>query len=395
MFKILLTYHQVDHTFLEGVYTFGQQDRARDLCLTYCNANDTLRTLPSEVLCLEKQGRSGREIHMSYLIRSVEWTGMDIWSWRSRPTAVYHSFDVLTGRSFWVNIKGDATFYRRLMEGRSPCPVTEAPGFIGAHSTKSAVLTAFQTSLATHLLYLSWCDENWREFINQFESKISELTEKARTSPVDDHLPEGGPDLVTFPRSTRQHDRAATHVTRTWNTRSSSTKMSYKDTWIKLKHAVRRPQVRDYPRIANEPLPMYLTADDRRRLENDLHAVTQPDPKEILDKFRFGDVQTLHELDDRIQTSVLTIKLDCETLYEIHDYYEMCKPALQDVGLEGHDEIVDQFLMEVNNIIRRLKTHQTQLEYLASKIRGGVSLVSSIDLFFPFRLILPSTDVDM
>lgn len=108
------------------------------------------------------------------------------------------------------------------------------------------------------------------------------------------------------------------------------------------------------------------------------------DPKEILDSFRIGEVQTLHELDDRIQIAILTIKLDCETLGEIHKYYDVLRSTLQRLGLDAHEMNIDRFLSELDNITQRLRNHRTQLEYLEYKIRRGVSLVRLYIFALPF-----------
>lgn len=375
MFKYLLSFHQVEESFLDSVYTFGEQNEAQDLCLTSFKVTDTLASPASDIVSLSIQQRSGREIRMSYLLRSVERTSPQpsVWSWRIRPTAVYHSFDILTGRSFRISIKGDGLFYRRITLGHESLQSrTRSAG----HSGISTPGQGLQISLATHLLYLSWCDENWREYINYFESEIFGLVQKARLSPIDDHLGEGGPQLTTFPKSVR-HDSKLSKGHQRWDLLLSRAKGSWHTTCAKLKQSLRPHPIDDWPNNEAPPHDLLDTAQKEQIKQMSARTTMQTDPREILDKFRLGDVQLLHELNDRIGKAILTIKLDCETTREIKNYYGGLKTRLRGFGLGEHDGIIEDFVSEVNIITRMLTTHQTQLEYMEGNIQQTIALVSN------------------
>jgi hypothetical protein len=53
-------------------------------------------------------GRSGRDFHMCYNLKSVErYPSASHWLWSIRQMAVYHSFDVETGKTFWIVLKAN------------------------------------------------------------------------------------------------------------------------------------------------------------------------------------------------------------------------------------------------------------------------------------------------
>src|SRR5262245_15322370 len=112
MLKSLFTYHQVEPSFLDFVYTFGGQESQMDLCLMNFQSSDTLSVRKDDLIRIPELGRSGREVCVSYLLRSVERDPQPSkrWKWNLRQSAVYHSFDFESGQSFWFTIKANDLF---------------------------------------------------------------------------------------------------------------------------------------------------------------------------------------------------------------------------------------------------------------------------------------------
>ena len=95
----MCTYQQVDAPFFEAAQAFGEQDERKDLCLANLNVAHTLYSPKEGLVELPELGCSGRKIRICYLIRSVEAKEDRAWPWQLRQAAVYHWFDVETGRS--------------------------------------------------------------------------------------------------------------------------------------------------------------------------------------------------------------------------------------------------------------------------------------------------------
>ncbi|KUI68103.1 hypothetical protein VM1G_03663 [Cytospora mali] len=122
-----------------------------------------------EILWLPQRGLSGRELHVSYLLRSVarEDSNQKVSNWSILPTAVYHSFDLRTGRSFWLTTKYDDLFSRRATGMRDSTMDREK-----GPTRNGKIPACLRAALATHLVYLAWSGENWREFTNDHELLI-------------------------------------------------------------------------------------------------------------------------------------------------------------------------------------------------------------------------------
>ncbi|PSN67391.1 hypothetical protein BS50DRAFT_634765 [Corynespora cassiicola Philippines] len=186
MFNFLLSYHQVPHHFLDFVFPFGRQVEARDFHFSGLREDFCLDSTHYGTE-LEELGRSGREIRFSYNLRSVEChestekdprkppEAQQVLDWSIRQTAIYHSFDVETGRSFWINIKGNSVLEERIKDADEQ----------SSSSCARSRSETFRKSLATHLLFCDWSGENWRWYINDLEEKFEHITRDVLATQVD------------------------------------------------------------------------------------------------------------------------------------------------------------------------------------------------------------------
>ncbi|KAK0712016.1 hypothetical protein B0H67DRAFT_542053 [Lasiosphaeris hirsuta] len=354
MFKTIATNHQVDASFLDAVSTFGDQEEPKDLCLMNISSTHTLKTPQDKLVAIPELGRSGREIQVSYLLRSVETKENRDWPWQIRQAAVHHSFDVETGRSFWFTIKGNDLFSTRIKQSSSHLDI---PSSASLDERENSV-TYFRASLATHLVYLSWCDESWRQYINQVESGTRGILDSARKSPIDDDLKEKTGKLATYPESLRQSRSS------TMRPRSRSNTDPFGPN-VDVEMAIPKQSMTGGPQV----------------LENSSSTEELIDTREVLDKFRFRDVQTLHTFSDRIRRAILTLKLNISVLHELHKFYESLGTsdiaAFQNIKAACKDDLTD-FLAEVQSISKNLGTWQSQLECLASMLTEGITLYDGI-----------------
>ena len=170
MFTCALTHHQVMPNFTDFVFPFGHQLYAEDFHFSGFR-EDTRLLISDGGLQIPELGRSGREVRMCYSLKSVEpHSSKKKWPWSVRQTALYHSFDVVTGKAFWIVIKGSNLIRDRLREATSPN--SESNELKAFESTASS----FASTLAMHLVLCDWCDEDWRWYLTFLESRLQDLT---------------------------------------------------------------------------------------------------------------------------------------------------------------------------------------------------------------------------
>ncbi|KAM3071949.1 hypothetical protein ACMFMG_008417 [Clarireedia jacksonii] len=167
MLMFVFTYHQVMPEFLDFIFPFGKPLYTQDFHFSGFRHEERLSE-DDRGLNLSHLGRSGQDLRMCYSLKSVEPSkGQTNWPWSIRHTAIYHSFDAATGRSFWTFIKGDLLIKKRIEEASMSTRQTST----GSFETLSLALSS---SLATHLVIFEWCREHWRWYINFLEHTLEE-----------------------------------------------------------------------------------------------------------------------------------------------------------------------------------------------------------------------------
>jgi hypothetical protein len=178
MFVFLFSYHQVIPSFLDFLFPFGKQIYARDAHFSGLREDSRFdkRSSPNDT-GLSGLGRSGADLRLCYNLRSVERsaTGQPGLQWSIRQAAVYHEFDIETGRALWIFVKGNKMIKQRMEEFSTLSSSTK----LSTHSE------AFAASLAPHLLLCDWAGENWRWYINDLEEELQKLTRDVLAAQVD------------------------------------------------------------------------------------------------------------------------------------------------------------------------------------------------------------------
>ncbi|KAF4902207.1 hypothetical protein CGCFRS4_v002372 [Colletotrichum fructicola] len=345
MLKLVGSYHQIDPSFLESVHTFGAQDDPIDCGLAHFRASDSLQCSKRDQIELKRLGRSGRNLQLSYLLRSVEYSdsgSTGVWGWQIRQAANYHSFDVNTGRSFWLTIKGNDLFEKRI---KDTCHLLDIPSET-AQLDKVDVSPYLKASLDTHVVYLSWCDENWRSFINDVEAAVRKIVDPVNGALVDDHIDRSSPG------------EAPPMLSRMLNSTSSTL-----GSWLKReKNPVSDPE-------KGNPAP--------EQSQNLSFISSTLDPHGTLDRFRFRDLQSLHKHADVVQKTSLVLELNIGVLRDIDDYYKyLAATEFQDTPQAK--AIIEEFLREVSAISRRLETRMKQLRSLNAYLDQGMALYEKV-----------------
>ena len=167
MFSFLCTVYQVTPSFLDFVFPFGLREEAQDFY--FSGLREESRLASYDKACpIPSLDRSGRDLRFCYNLRSVESTrSQSKLPWSVRQCAVYHTFDVESGRMLWIVAKGNKEIMKRVTEASQRSTQSGNP--------LTSRTDAFAASLETHLLLCNWSGENWRWYINDLEDQLSDL----------------------------------------------------------------------------------------------------------------------------------------------------------------------------------------------------------------------------
>jgi len=158
--------------FLDFVFPFGHQLYPEDFYFSGFREDSRLYA-SDKGLQIPDLGRSGKDIRMCYSLKSVEPYKKESWPWAVRQTALYHSFDLVTGKTFCAIVKGS-----QLMKDRIEELISEFPNPQDGLDTDSihSISGSFSLTLETHLVLGDWCSENWRWYLVFLEKRLQMLT---------------------------------------------------------------------------------------------------------------------------------------------------------------------------------------------------------------------------
>lgn len=371
MFQYLCSYHQIPPSFLDNVFSFKDTLHDYDCSLASFVDENTLLDRPQHVLSLPELGRSGREIRHSFLLRSVEFSdSMEDRSFSIRQLAVYHCFDVVTGRTTWITLKQN-----ELVEDR----ITEQINNLRASRPEALenVYEAFSATLDVHEIILDWCDENWRWFVNEIEVDSRDATKKARMVAVDGKS--AGQDFIKLVNqrtsNLQQPSRRVTlaEAVKSWKPLSNWEKTKQSDveedqkatSWTPLRNwrRTRQPDVEE---------------GQAETLEEERKA------RELMEKteeFHLSGLQSLQCLMERIEEAILVLELNGKAVRKMREHYgDLAKGyrVKEMKGIRKHcgNDLL-RFLNRVSAVENNMATRKAQLESRLSLVREGKNMVSS------------------
>ncbi|KAL2673948.1 hypothetical protein Neosp_012394 [[Neocosmospora] mangrovei] len=361
-FSYLCCFHQVDPSFLDYVFSFGSTEEPLDYHMTGLNCNDTLDVAADRLLDIPKLGRSGCEFRMQYLLRSLE-RGSQLGNTTGniRQMAVYHTFDLVTGKALWINLKANG-----LMESRLKEATTEFPAL--GPKAMDTLAGSFAATLAAHMVHLEWCDEDWRECINEIEGEIRKVLIKAQTARVDSQ-PKGPKPAWT---------RASTMHTSKTSTGGFSEKMlSASPSWKRKILETVRPLNED-----GEADDGALSIRSLSRLlrETGKDDINQIDRLAVLDTFSFQEVQQLHYFGELLENFRLVMDLNDQTLHAIAENYQDLwdRAGFPEEIKKGCDKEMASFLRQIRSIRRNLQIRISQVKSMMAWLREGKALFDGI-----------------
>lgn len=169
--------------FVDFMLAFGISEHSKDFLYSGFRSEMYLSNDNNRLL-LPELGRSGREIRLCHILRSVERVdsfggSQQLWPWVLRPTVTYHSFDVETKKSVWMVVKANDLIRDRI---RRSCEASD----LYQPCSDTTFDRSFESTLQTHLVICAWAGENWRWYINFIEERIQDLTREALVEQAED-----------------------------------------------------------------------------------------------------------------------------------------------------------------------------------------------------------------
>jgi hypothetical protein len=338
--------------FLDFLFCFGRLQDAQDFHFSGFR-HETHLIGAERALNITKLGRSGRDIHMCYNLKSVErYPSQPHWPWSIRQMAVYHSCDVETGNSFWIILKGNQVMKQRVESATRNSAHSEISSFDG-------IGQAFASSLATQLLLCDWCVENWRWYINFLEETLREATRRASIKIF--KLPDPVPG-IDF--------QAVTHRTLSGRTLSPDSVPLQ----VPLSPSLQTftpPQPRQIPQ-PQPPLPSSL-----------------PKALSDQDEFSFSDLQHVQYIEDKANELLLILDANTHVLTELSKYYQsIVSPGnLPDELLSTSKPANARFERRIASVCNDLQMQHSRAKTLLKLLADRKSLVSPPYTFAMLQLL--------
>lgn len=328
------------------MYSFQASLYPLDYNLAMFNDENTLLAPPSQILPLGELDRSGREIRYSFLLRSIESsTSTPNQPWAIRQLAVYHSFDVVSGRSLWVTCKGNSAVESRIREAVSedstfhPSELKELPG-------------AFSATLEVLSMLLDWCDDNWRWYINDLVDAVGKPTAKAKTVRVIDETDFG------------QVRRLVTG----FDAKDQSVKQPSRTQTLALESGV----LKDFKKRVSFSRNT-STVKSSAQLEGDINKL------EGLKIFSLNELQKLQRDLEKIEQAILVLKLNRQVIKQIREHYQSLMTEYRIPEMKNIQENCNGAVLRLFQHSRGIETNmlvrQEQLESLLLLVKEGTTLV--------------------
>lgn len=331
MLMLVLSYHQTMPSFLDFLFSYGFQEFPQDFNFAGFRHDSRLNEV-NRGLVLPELGRSGRNIQICFSLKSVERSvTQKNWPWSIRQTAVYHCFDVETARATWIVLKGNQRMKTR---------VKSATGLQGLSELSSFGTTneCFASTLATHLIFCDWAGENWRWYINFLEKFLDDRTRRTIATKVD-NSPRPAPER----KSIRQKDD------------------NLLDEEDATPHFMKSRRIFTSQRSSCAMLPCSLSQ---------LHEPTTGSSSQReaihLQDIPFNDLQRIQFLQEKVNESLVVLKLNMDVITELNRYYQFVVDSADfpnTIGKNCADDLV-WFKNRLLDIQHDMQMHQWRLETL-------------------------------
>jgi hypothetical protein len=363
-------------SFLDFLFPFGRQEHARDFPFSGFRQESRLEPIYKE-LQIPEMGRSGRELRMCYSLKSVEPSEYNpSVPWSIRQTAIYHSLDVESGKSFWIVVKADELIRDRIEDSTK---LSRARKTLGIRAKKGDALAE---SLATHMIICDWCGEDWRWYISHLEELLQDKTRHTLAATIES------------PSSPMQ-EKSSKAVT--WNTVEEKRSLRSSSTFKRLSSL----RINSFPKI-----PAQTASPDSEqpvRSNSILKTSTPPSPQHpprvtpgppsrsntlygqtgeisTSTKFSFGDLQKVQLYEDKANEVQLILGSNIEVLNGLRHHYQSLVQSehCPDELIRNCKPDLERFEKRITGVISDLEMQKSRTNTLLRLLADRKSLVSHI-----------------
>lgn len=342
---LVLSYQQVMPKFLDFIFPLGKQMYPQDFHFSgFCVENHmSSREMRAPV---QERARSGRGYEMCYSLKSVErFPSQEDWPWSIRHTSIYHEFDIETGRSVWIVVKGSNLMKQRV-ESESKLGKNTALNSLGTTNQ------AFAASLATHLLFCDWSVENWRWYINFLEEEVQKKTSGILSIPI------SPPENPVFERPSRSTTQSSKPEGASWRSILS----------------------KNLARISRSPSPAKSKSSETKTTPNQPPELPLGRPNERTPnkhhEFSFSDLQRIQYIEERLNESLLVLKVNEEVIGELAAHYHNTVDSRPEKLRQDCELDLALFAKRIDSLQNVFRVQQSRTESLISLLANRKSLVS-------------------
>ncbi|KAK4653593.1 hypothetical protein QC762_508290 [Podospora pseudocomata] len=397
MFVFSMSFLQVMAPFVDLLLGFGQSQNRKEFHYTSFRHENYLVASKVQDFEIPRLGRSGLEIKLCYNLWSVETSVGNNSAGSFRQTALYHSFDLRSGRSLWVNISVNAEMKNRITDAASSYEELTTEALVDIQGS-------FSASLTTHLVAFEWCSENWRQYITKLETTLRAIINKVQRAPVgkmestlaldtknllkalkapisSSQIVES--NLVTSPDLVNPGSPASPfNSTRTFTRRSTlksavisplNTRASTNLTATSMQSFPGSPVRREtFSPILGCP-PESSTEKKGRRIHHD------QDPFDMLKDISLEKLQELNGIGADLHTAGLVMKLDSDVLRDVMRHYQSLVEAEEfPANLKACRPVLAEFSRRATSIVRALEMEQTRIATLMLLFHDGRGLFEHV-----------------
>lgn len=359
--KMLVTttsYHQLMPSFLDFLFSFGAQHHAKDFFYTGFQHDTRLSDLEKNA-AIPALGRSGRILQLCYSLRSVEASpDQENWPWSIRGTATHHSFDIETGRTSWLIVKGEggASMKERI--------ITETSALGGNTLNKFGSRSqAFSSAMLTHLLLCNWSIEDWRWYINYIEEQVQAITRKTLSVTVARPQTETKPKLLL----TRTATGVLVPPKKTATSKSLNNNNSRPAVPLAQLSPALQIQGLTGPPGGPGPPPLITTAIKPNTFD------MSPNDSE----FSFEDLRRIEYIEEHANEALLVITLNSKVLSALAQHYSFVVESTYCPSDVKTDCAIDarRFGSRISDIAAELQTQKARVETLLRLLADRKALV--------------------
>lgn len=290
-FYLLSKHHRVSAEYIDMLFSFGEPVQElvhfhQPRCHLEIGPPLSGADRPWQALVFEA---SGYEMRNSYKLSAMESASGDTTgeSWSMRQMAVYHSFDLDSGRTFTMTAKANNN------------QICERIKSIGEGAVPRTLPGRFVASMETQLLGFGWCVEGWESYISTLERKIRQTSRKLSGIPIHS----GDKTLLRSLTNSRKLQRNFLSSAQQWFRSAFCSKDTTDDTDIPMLSMSRAPKLEE---------------------ESTIEKIKKAAARQVeaLSEFPFDGLQKMHTASTKLHEAKLVMELNCRVLKDVREHYQ-------------------------------------------------------------------------